>query len=294
MFVHWAPSDSEAYLDASAWKTEVVPALAGKQLWMYGIPFDVNADGKQDLVLGSKGAGASVGWLQRPAENPRDLSGWTYRPLYEAGWIMSLRLIDLDGDGDEDLVFSDRKGPNSGAWWMENAGEDRGEGRGYFGPATCLGFAGEEVMFLDTADLDGDGRVDLAAALRPDRCGFLLQEDSQSSSEKLGWKTSQQPGAFPQDRFGTAKAVRVGDLDGDGQLDLALTCERAEGERSGVFWAPLVRKGEVSRVHDISGPKGVKYDRIELIDLDGDGDLDLMTCEERDNLGVFWYENPTK
>ena len=42
----------------------------------------------------------------------------------------------------------------------------------------------------------------------------------------------------------------------------------------------------------LSGPAGVKFDRIELRDLDGDGDLDLITCEERDNLGVFWYENP--
>ena len=31
---------------------------------------------------------------------------------------------------------------------------------------------------------------------------------------------------------------------------------------------------------------------MELIDLDGDGDLDVMTCEERKNLGVIWYENP--
>jgi len=44
---------------------------------------------------------------------------------------------------------------------------------------------------------------------------------------------------------------------------------------------------------DIGGPLGLKYDRIELIDIDADGDLDLFSCEERDQLGVFWYENPT-
>ncbi|MBR9803541.1 hypothetical protein GYB59_18430 [bacterium] len=37
-----------------------------------------------------------------------------------------------------------------------------------------------------------------------------------------------------------------------------------------------------------------KYDRIECIDLDGDGDLDVLTCEERRLLGVVWYENPQK
>ncbi|HJN14104.1 MAG TPA: hypothetical protein QGH10_01370 [Armatimonadota bacterium] len=44
--------------------------------------------------------------------------------------------------------------------------------------------------------------------------------------------------------------------------------------------------------HDVSGPEGIKYDLIEPIDMDADGDLDLLTCEEREGLGVFWYENP--
>ncbi len=50
-------------------------------------------------------------------------------------------------------------------------------------------------------------------------------------------------------------------------------------------------------VNEVSGPVGIKYDRIELLDLDGDGDLDVLTCEERHEgkgLGVFWYENPSK
>ena len=46
--------------------------------------------------------------------------------------------------------------------------------------------------------------------------------------------------------------------------------------------------------HEISGTEGIKFDRIELIDLDQDGDLDLVTCEERVNLGVIWYENPVR
>ena len=52
--------------------------------------------------------------------------------------------------------------------------------------------------------------------------------------------------------------------------------------------------------HEISGPTGIKFDRMELVDVDGDGDADVMTCEEsepvegkRHGLGVFWYENPT-
>lgn len=42
----------------------------------------------------------------------------------------------------------------------------------------------------------------------------------------------------------------------------------------------------------IDDSTGVKFDRIELVDLDDDGDLDVLTCEERRNLGIVWYENP--
>ena len=34
--------------------------------------------------------------------------------------------------------------------------------------------------------------------------------------------------------------------------------------------------------------------RMEMLDMEGDGDLDLMTCEERGQLGVIWHENPTR
>ena len=44
---------------------------------------------------------------------------------------------------------------------------------------------------------------------------------------------------------------------------------------------------------DIGGSEGSKFDLMEAIDLDADGDLDLLTCEEVSNLGVVWYENPT-
>jgi hypothetical protein len=36
----------------------------------------------------------------------------------------------------------------------------------------------------------------------------------------------------------------------------------------------------------------VKHDLLEIVDLDDDGDLDVITTEEAKNLGVIWYENP--
>ena len=51
--------------------------------------------------------------------------------------------------------------------------------------------------------------------------------------------------------------------------------------------------------HDISGPEGIKFDNLLLLDLDKDGDMDIISTEERqmsfnksNGLGVVWYENP--
>ena len=66
-------------------------------------------------------------------------------------------------------------------------------------------------------------------------------------------------------------------------------------DKVGVFWLKARAVGDVAGwdVYPISGQQGAKYDRLELIDLDGDGDLDVVTTEENTGLGVLWYENPT-
>ncbi len=295
VFVHWAPRSGTAYADSTSWRTVAVPALKGKQMWMYCLPFDVNGDGRDDLVLGSKNDGATVGWLEQPAESPRDLSRWRHHVLYEAGWIMSIRTDDLDGDGDPDLIFSDRKGASTGVWWMRNEGRAMDAAGSVLAVPRRLGLAGEEVMFIDVADLDGDGRLDVAAAVRPDGLALLIQPGE--SAADGSWPMTGPILRVPTDRFGTTKAVRVADLDLDGRLDLAVTCENANGNRSGAFLVALEQvdgRFAAASFRDLAGPEGVKYDRMELLDLDGDGDLDLMTCEERANLGVFWFENPTR
>ena len=93
---------------------------------------------------------------------------------------------------------------------------------------------------------------------------------------------------------GTGKSVRVMDVNRDGRNDLVVSCENAAEGKAGLFWLDAVN-GQTHpqwEAHAISGPEGVKFDLLQLVDLDGDGYLDGLTCEEREQLGVIWYENP--
>ncbi len=279
VFVHWVPSDPEAYLDETAWTTQAIPALEKQTRWMFCLPMQVDGRRGIDLVLGSKEPNAVIGWLEAP-ENPRDLSAWRWHPLYEAGWIMSLEGVDVNGDGRLDILASDRKGRSRGVVWIEHPGVERAAE-----PWKVQRIGGErhEVMFLDHRT-DAERKLHVAAATRDN--GILTFRRENTSDE---WHADVVPAA---EKTGTLKAVRWADVDLDGRLDLVYSCENAVEGRSGVVW--LKRDGERWVRQEISGPEGVKFDLLLLIDLDGDGDLDVVTCEERDNLGVIWYENPTR
>jgi hypothetical protein len=97
--------------------------------------------------------------------------------------------------------------------------------------------------------------------------------------------------------------VAIGDIDLDGKRDLVLSAEQAVDGKRGIVWlryrdSPFHADWEGL---DVSGPDGVKFDLNLLLDVDADGDLDVINSEENDNardgkpgLGVVWYENPTR
>jgi hypothetical protein len=238
-----------------------------------------------DLILGSKGGGATVGWLRSPAR-PRELVKWSFHPLYEAGWIMSLRACDMDGDGDLDVLASDRKGPDRGILWLENPGPRR-TGPGALWQEHRVDAGDREVMFLTIGDFERNGGRDIFCAVR----GRAISHWRLGAAPDRPWTLREIP--MPPG-CGTGKAVAVGDIDGDGRNDLVFSCENARENLSGVRWLSRdsADPGKWTD-HEIAGPEGTKYDRLELLDLDADGDLDVITCEESNNLGVIWYENPS-
>jgi hypothetical protein len=287
VYVHWAPNDREKYLVSSAWQTEPIPVTQGKQMWMFALPMDIDGKNGIDLVVGSKGGNATIGWLQSP-DDPRSTTARQFHPLYQAGWIMSIVAADMDGDGDLDVVATDRKGQRRGVLWLENPGPGAAAD-GMPWNEHRIGTGDREVMFLTLCDLDNDRRRDVVCAVRGR--GITLYRSTSDANDPWQIHEIQMP-----QNCGTGKGVAVCDVDDDGRKDVIFSCENASGGKSGVRWLSYDQSPfeSVWQDHEISGPEGVKFDRIELQDLDADGDMDVITCEERDNLGVIWYENPSR
>ena len=294
IYIHWAPNNLNQYLDASKWKTEVLPISEGQIQWMFAITAQLNESNKINLVVGSKNEAAEIKWFQS-SEKPNDLSNWKGHTISSSEWIMSLIEVDMDHDGDYDILTSDRKsGETNGIRWLENAGKNfnqNHEWKNHF-----IGAHGLEVMFMDYADLDQDGLKDVIVTERSTQKIFFIKKLDHSG---LKWKSY--PIDIPE-VTGKAKAVKVGDINGDGKLDLVHTTNTYRDEdKQGVYWLSYSKDPTDSNWtwHELSGFEGYKFDRIELLDMDDDGDLDVLTTEENygmnsKGLGVIWYENPTK
>ena len=228
-------------------------------------------------------------------------------------------LGDLDRDGVTDLavgaIRDDDGGADRGAVWLLflNAnGTVKSHAKlsttsGGFGGAVETG---DEFGFAlaPMGDLDGDGRLELAVGARQDDDGapeagsvwiLSLQADgSVAGQQKLSALEGGFGGAIDaEDRFGAALAP-LGDLDGDGVLDLAAGANQDEdgGNLRGAVWILFLdTDGTVKseqKISDLEGGFTGQLDDIDdfgravacLGDHDGDGVADLA-------VGALWDDD---
>ncbi len=193
------------------------------------------------------------------------------------GGIGEVNFSDIDGDGDMDLITSENLANFDNIYWIENL-----DGVGTFGTQNIINDDARDSRSLISADLDGDGDMDIIAI-------------SMQFVKHLFWqKNSNGEGLFESkiiidDDFEFPREVYPSDIDGDGDIDLILVCGRIAppGVVQNLIWYENNGLGDFTK-HIISETEDLTT--VTICDIDGDNDLDIVGGDYY-NGNAYWYEN---
>ncbi len=198
------------------------------------------------------------------------------------------RLIDLDSDGDPDLVVGNDTGLLN---YFENTGASANPG---FSERTGTDnlFDGISVGSYSTptfTDLDGDGDSDLIVGNSHGNIAYFENTGTVASPEFTQRTGAANP--FDDITMGSWSTLALADLDSDGDLDLAAGIDDGEVhyyENTGTSANPdfIQRTGEANPLHNINAGS---YATPEFVDADGDDDFDLVIGSGSE--GVHYFEN---
>jgi len=217
---------------------------------------------------------ANAQHFDSPQENPFG--------LYDMS-AQVLDFVDLDNDGDFDLMTID--GPGEFQYFINNGTKTSPT----FGTPqeNPFGLYDMSAQVLDFVDLDNDGDFDLMTIDGPGEFQYFINN---------GTKTSPTFGAPQENPFGlydmSAQVLDFVDLDNDGDFDLMTIDGPGEFQyfiNSGTKTSPTFGAPQENPfgLYDMSAQV------LDFVDLDNDGDFDLMTI---DGPGEFQYfiNNGTK
>jgi hypothetical protein len=188
---------------------------------------------------------------------------------------------DVNKDGRNDIITP--KG------WFE-APPDPRNGQWIFHPEFDLGATG----FIYVKDVNGDGLPDLVTSMGHDY-GIFWYEQKKNPDGSRTWLKHTIDNAWSQ-----AHAMTLVDLRGDGKTALvtgkryyAHEHDPGANEPLGVYWyEPVQSEGRlqwIRHVIDYSSRAGGGM-QIPVVDIDGDGDLDIVVAGKS---GLFLFENLT-
>ena len=299
-----------------AWPRTIPPATRDRGSWIRVFFADLDADGKLEVAAPNKGdqlggggrpdsfEDKAISWFRLPPD-PLEGDEWEEHVLGRVKIPMNAYPVDLDGDGDLDIVSGSRY--EMRPFWFENQGgrplefvERRIDvvGRNE-APLPEQRFTGKRLTSIHVvfADLNRDGQLDIILQETPLIVSWLEQPESFDQP----W-TIHKIGDLGPD---TSTGFAFVDINGDGRQDLFtggysqnprdrdgddITADSRVGRLA--WWEQPEDPAREWTLHNVSRRKRGMYDDFIARDMDGDGDIDLVTT--RGNSGTFdgllWLE----
>ena len=273
---------------------------------------DLDGDGDfdEEIMIGDLygvyGAGSFL--AEYPNSSPIQPSFGALRNDFSvAEELDGIALGDFDADGDLDLVAGYTDGSEGALAYFENTGSATASNltrrTGTDNPFDGISI-GSTKPTPEAGDIDGDGDLDLVVGKEAGTFGYVENTGSATApSFTLRADASENP--FSGFDVGDESAPALGDVDGDGDLDLTSGNYGGTGtnEYGELFYfentGDLTRTVEFARAsQDPFSVVGLPGDAVPALgDLDGDGDDDAVFGQSDGTLAYFVNtgdaENPT-
>ncbi|MEO8482693.1 MAG: VCBS repeat-containing protein [Acidobacteriota bacterium] len=276
----------------------------------FGFLVDLDNDGQaRELLPEFDRPAAPLVWYSL------DAGRWTKHQVSDHSYGHGIGAGDVNRDGRADILtprgwFESPPVPRSGAWiwhatdWFQHPIAAAGTARGSEAAGKAVPPGDAKFGFMHVIDVNGDGRNDVLTGMAHDYgvCWFEQNADGTWTQRVIDNTWSQ------------AHASELADLNGDGQLDL-VTGKRymahngsdpGEREPIGLYWYEFRRSTPAAtgpnaarntapivwtrHIIDYGGRMGGGM-QIVVRDLDGDGDLDIVSGGKA---GLFLAENQMK
>ncbi len=282
------------------WPRLILPMTQGRGSYIRVFAADFDGDGLAELTAPNKGA-QSPGPEDYARSTPVELYSLSGDPLLGSSWQRTVlgrysipqnaEPVDLDGDGDTDIIVGARG--DARLVFFENIAAGTLE----FAEHAIAIYGGTLGGFnLEYADLNKDGRLDIIGLSNDGQFKWIEQPENIDDT----WNAYTIGSIIPDRLVG----MEIADIDGDGDSDI-MVGSYSRGPRTGDgdvdvhdalgrlawFENPGDAKLEWTR-QDISRRKRGMFDKFIARDLDGDGDMDFLGTRGNSAPydGVFWLE----
>ncbi|WP_410004805.1 T9SS type A sorting domain-containing protein [Aequorivita nionensis] len=226
---------------------------------------DVDGDNYID-ILSANNFGNNLTWYK----NLDGLGNFGSQNILASLDTIHVHASDLDGDGDMDVLavsyFIDM------VVWYENL-----DGLGNFSTQKVISNTADGAYRVIAADLDGDSDMDVISG--SDNTGIAWYENIDGNGN---FGLARVINAFAPN----ARSIATADIDGDGDMDVVAS---TSGTVTVSWYENLDGLGNFGPQKIIT-TNGLSVEPIFTIDIDGDGDIDVIAATGGADK-VAWYEN---